>query len=398
MDLRSGYPYWPVHDGLLATWPPLTTEAQAEVVILGGGISGALVADQLTAEGIQTLVLDAREIGWGATAGSTALLQYDLDRSLTELSALLGRETALHAYRACDAALDQLDGIITSLGTDVGYTARRVICLASRSGDASRLEREAALRNAHGLPAEFWSQALLRERTGIDRPAALTSTHAAQVDPYALTIALLQRAATRGARVFDRTQVTRIRRKGDRLILSTDRGARVTCRTLIRATGYETELLLRQKSVSLHSTYAFASEPIADLPPEFPQLWETARPYLYLRTTADRRLIVGGEDDPFSSEQKRDRALEGKVKTLLRKAKKLLPDIAIEPAYWWAGTFAESDDSMPYIGAHPKYPQQLFALCYGGNGITFATIAARQIRDRVLGRCHPDEILFRFGR
>jgi glycine/D-amino acid oxidase-like deaminating enzyme len=396
--LRSGYPFWPIRDGLLAVWPPLDTDLHCDVAILGGGISGALIADRLTAAGVDAIVIDAREIGWGATAGSTALLQYDLDRSLTDLARVRGEAAAVRCYHACVSALDELDRTIASLGTEVGYRRQRVLYLASRETDVRKFQQEAALRHQHEIPVSFWDRTTLRELTGIDRPAALTSTHAAQVDPFHLTVALLQRAERRGARVFDRTRVTRVRRRAGLMELQTDRDSVVRCRTVIRATGYETELLLKQKTVSLHSTYAFASEPIPDLPPDLPQIWEAARPYLYLRSTPDHRLIVGGEDDAFASEEKRDRALDRKVERLVKKTRKLLPDLRIEPAYWWAGTFAESDDSMPYIGAHPRHPQTLFALCYGGNGITFATIAARLITARLLGTPQAEEELFRFGR
>jgi glycine/D-amino acid oxidase-like deaminating enzyme len=377
MDLRSGYPLWPVLDGLLAVWPPLEHDITCEVAILGGGITGALIADRLAEAGIDSVVIDQREIGWGATAGSTALLQYDLDKSLTDLIALRGEAEAVRGYRACVAALDELDTIITNLDTDVGYRRRQMVYLATRAADVAKFGRELALRRLHGIPVDLWSRAELRQETGMDRPAALTSVHAAQVDPYALTVALLRRAVSRGTRVFDRTAVTRIRTTAGRQVLVTDRGSTVTCRTVVRATGYETELLLRQQSVTLHSTYAFASEPVRGLPGQFPQLWEAARPYLYLRTTPDHRIIVGGEDDPFSSAERRDRALPAKVKRLQQKVKRLLPGLVIEPAYYWAGTFA---------------------LCYGGNGITFATIAASIIRDRLLGRPSPDEMLFRFDR
>lgn len=399
MDLRSGYPLWPVLDGLLGTWPALTSDLTCEVAILGGGVSGALIADRLSAAGVECLVIDQREIGWGSTAASTALLQYDLDRPLRQLIQVRGETDAVACYHACVEAIDALDEVITSLDEDCGYSRQRVVYLASRASDVKGLQREYDLRKQHALPVDYWNRAELRRQTGIDRAAALSSTQAAQVDPYRLTTALLRRSATRGVKVFDRTAVRRTRHlPNGGLELHTDRGATISCRTLVRATGYETEQLLQQRAVTLHSTYAFASEPIADLPEHFPQLWESARPYLYIRTTPDHRLIVGGEDDDFANADRRDRALPARVKTLTRKVKRLLPQFTLEPAFYWAGTFAESSDSLPYIGAHPDYPDTLFALCYGGNGTTFAMLAAGIIADMVLGRPSPRAPLFAFDR
>jgi glycine/D-amino acid oxidase-like deaminating enzyme len=83
---------------------------------------------------------------------------------------------------------------------------------------------------------------------------------------------------------------------------------------------------------------------------------------------------------------------------LVKKFNKLFPDVKLEVAYTWAGTFGETKDGLPYIGVHPRYPHAYFALGYGGNGITFSVIAAEIIRDYVTGHTNPDARIFRFGR
>jgi glycine/D-amino acid oxidase-like deaminating enzyme len=70
----------------------------------------------------------------------------------------------------------------------------------------------------------------------------------------------------------------------------------------------------------------------------------------------------------------------------------------LEVAYAWAGTFGETKDGLPYIGVHPRFPHVYFALCYGGNGITFSVIAAEILRDDFIRRTNRDARLFRFGR
>ena len=76
----------------------------------------------------------------------------------------------------------------------------------------------------------------------------------------------------------------------------------------------------------------------------------------------------------------------------------LLPSIPTETAFEWTGTFAETKDGLPFIGRDARYPGFLFALGYGGNGITYSMIAAGIIRDLYLGRANADAQLFRFGR
>src|SRR6187402_3371186 len=108
MDLRSGHPYWLVRNGLLEAYPPLTQDAQCDVLVVGAGISGALVGFHLAEAGFSTVVLDRRDVAWGSTSASTALLQYEIDTPLRELIPRLGTDHAVRAYQACRDAIDKL--------------------------------------------------------------------------------------------------------------------------------------------------------------------------------------------------------------------------------------------------------------------------------------------------
>jgi glycine/D-amino acid oxidase-like deaminating enzyme len=188
---------------------------------------------------------------------------------------------------------------------------------------------------------------------------------------------------------------------GGEVTLTTAGGHRVRARHVVFATGYETPEFLRDIPVKLKSTYAIAARVtggsglgIHDLP----LLWETGTPYFYARTDGPGRLIAGGEDDDFADPEARDARIPEKAAAIARKLARLVPGVAFEVDCAWAGTFAETPDSLPFIGPHPQFPGGLFALGYGGNGITFGLIAARILRDRILGRENPDAEMFRFDR
>ena len=80
MDLRSGYPFWLVKNGLVHTYPALESDQDCDVVVIGGGITGALAAYTLVQEDVDVIVVDKRDIGWGSTSASTAMLQYEIDK------------------------------------------------------------------------------------------------------------------------------------------------------------------------------------------------------------------------------------------------------------------------------------------------------------------------------
>jgi len=94
MDLTSGYPFWPIRDGLPAAYPMLDVDIRCDAVVLGAGITGAMIAHELVDAGLDTVVVDRREVAWGSTAASTGLLQYEIDVPLTDLMAMRGRECA----------------------------------------------------------------------------------------------------------------------------------------------------------------------------------------------------------------------------------------------------------------------------------------------------------------
>ena len=113
MDLKSGYPYWAVKNGLMHAFPPLQTDTHCEVAVIGGGISGALIANELSRHGHDVIVIEQRDVAWGSTSASTALLQYEIDTHLTDLAKQFGEENAVLAYRACAKASPQLQKLAT---------------------------------------------------------------------------------------------------------------------------------------------------------------------------------------------------------------------------------------------------------------------------------------------
>lgn len=400
MDLVSGRPFWPIKSGLLHSFPPLQEAATCDVAVIGGGITGALVAHQLVQAGVDALLLDKRDVGFGSTAASTGLVSYENDVPLYRLIEKVGEQNAVRSYRLSREAVHELGALHRRVAEDSGFAWRESLYLASTKRDLLGLRREYETRRRQGFEVEWCSKADLARTMTLPHWGGICMADAAQIDTYRFTNALLARATRRGLRVFDRTAVAAIHPKARGLELVTARGSRVRARQVVVATGYETLVPLRKTQTALHSTYALVSEPLAAFPgwPEQRLMWETARPYFYLRATADGRAMIGGYDEPFRDPRRRDELLAHKTRLLARKFTRLFPRIDFEVAYAWTGTFAETPDGLPYIGVHPDHPRMYFALGYGGNGIVYGLIAANLIVDLYLGRKNPDAEIFRFGR
>ena len=186
-------------------------------------------------------------------------------------------------------------------------------------------------------------------------------------------------ANTLGLEVYDHTAITILRRIASGVELVTEEGKKIKARKLVIACGYESARYIPQKVQTLQSTYAIISEPSTTNHYWYHNalIWETARPYLYLRTTDDNRILVGGKDDDFSDPRLRDKALPAKAKALEQAFKKLFPAIHFRTDFKWAGTFASTKDGLPYIGCLPGKPHTYFALGLGGNRNYFSIMAHR---------------------
>jgi glycine/D-amino acid oxidase-like deaminating enzyme len=410
MDLTSGDLFWP-RQTTPPNYPRLETSLACDVAIIGGGITGALVAHYLSEAGFETVVIEKRSVGRGSTGASTALLQYEIDTHLVDLKRKVGEDNAVRAYQLCLEAINKLETLTHSLGDPCGFECKRSLYLASRPGDVKMLYEEYEARRQMGIELKFLEGATLESDFSLPYPAALLSSVAAQVDPFALAHGLLSRAMSKGLRVFENTEIESFENdelkktsflkslsQPDPITLTTTTGITITARSVVFATGYESQQYLAQPVVKLHSSYALVSERLELGWASDYLIWETARPYLYLRTTADGRVLVGGEDVPFQNPKARDALLKRKTKVLQERFTELFPERPLEVAYAWTGTFGETKDGLPFIGKTPEYPNAYFALGYGGNGITYSLIAAELIRDGLLGKNNPDAMIFRFKR
>lgn len=400
MDLKSGHPYWPIKNGLLGSYFPLDQDVDCEVAIVGAGITGALVAYFLTKEGIRTVIVDRREVGTGSTSATTGLLQYEVDTPLFELIGLVGEKKAVRSYQLCLEAIYGIERLVHELGDRCDFERKQSLYLASCSDDVEGLQREYGVRRHNGIKLELLGREAIRETFQLEYPAALLSFDAGQIDAYRLTHRLLQAACNSGLQVYDQTEITDYRpgKLGTELI--TKQRSRIKARRMVFANGYEIPAGVRKDIVQLKSTYALVSTPCEWLPETLTGYltWETARPYFYMRTTNDGRVLMGGEDERFDSPKRRDARVARKSKKLVKRFGTMFPEIDLKVDYCWAGTFGETKDGLAYIGETNRFPNSYFALGYGGNGITYSLIAAEIIRDLYTGRPNRNAEVFDFDR
>jgi glycine/D-amino acid oxidase-like deaminating enzyme len=403
--LRTGRPFWLERGGLhRKRYSQLSGNHHASVAIVGGGMTGALIAHAFASAGISTILLEASEVGRGSTAASSALLLQEPDLELMELANRYGKRAARRIWQMSRESVRALILTLRRLRIACDLKNRDAIYYALDVRAETRLRAEYDLRLRSGFDATWLGPAALRESTGIAGRGAIRTQGSAQFDPYRACLGVLGEAAAAGAQVFERSEVRRIATERDGVRLWTRHGM-VESERVIVATGYATPRFRPLAGrFRMYRTYALATRPISiqqrrELGLSDVMVWDTERPYHYARWTSDHRLILGGGDSLVRAGVRRRQHFVRAVDDVRAYFETRLPALSdVDTEFAWEGLFAMTPDSLPYIGPHRRYPRHWFALGYGGNGMTFGFLAARLLLERWQGSVTRDHALFEFDR
>ena len=393
-DLHTGHPLW---RGVSVPGRSLKKSIRVDILIVGGGVSGAFVANALAGRYPRVALVDRRIPAHGSTMASTALLQFEIDTPLIKLADQIGPKKAARAWRRSWQGTQALAALVHAQRIRCGFERRDSLYLAGDETGARALRAECRQRNRVGLPGEFLDTARLCEIFGIDRRGAIFSPGAAVANPVALAAGLLKRAVKSGLEIYTPVEIADVHATHHGVLL--DAGAHVIeAKHCIFCTGYERLKGMPKSGTKITSSWALASKPRARYPGwlDSTVVWEASKPYLYMRTTPDRRLVVGGEDEDVDAPSHRTRALPVKRKRLLKKVHKLLPDARIEVSHSWAGAFGESTDGLPIIDVVPSMPGCIAVMGFGGNGTIYSKLAAEIVPTFLRGRRDKDADLFAF--
>lgn len=400
LDLRSGRTVWELEPSPASPTIELTTSLKTDVIIVGAGITGSFLAERLTRDGREVIVLDRHEPRTASTAASTALLQWEIDAPMLEVEDRVGFEAAATIYRRSYAAVRSIEALVARLGPGAHFLPRDSLYFAGNELDAALLADELRLRQHAGLPGVLLDADALAAGFGFRRRAAILSPGSAEADPVDLARMAMQAALLRGARIASPVTVVDYHCGFASAAIRTDTGIEVEGNVLVLANGYEMPAFVPATAHKIRSTWAMATAAQAKsaLWPGRALLWEASDPYFYARTTSDDRIIFGGEDEAITDAAARDAATPAKVDALIGRLAELLPHVGLDVAAAWAGFFGETDDGLPLIGPVPGQPRCHAAFGYGGNGITFSAMAADMIAAALKGQPEPMAELFAIDR
>jgi len=401
MDLKSNEPFWLLKNGLMTSYPSLKSDEECDVLIIGGGITGSLIAHQMVEDGYKTMLIDKREICNGSTSATTSMLQYEIDVPLFELIEKIGEKGAIASYKACSDSIDNLEKLTKKIKSKAGFKRKESLYFASKKKDVSWLKKEFEARREAGFDVKWLESKEILDKFGFENTfGGIVSKQGASIDAFKFAHELFDLNVKKGLKIFDKTEMKSVKYLKGYNLVSTTNGPQIKAKKIIYCIGYESKDLIKKDFVDLKSTFAVVSEIDHD---KFKNItdtlvWNTDEPYIYMRTTDDGRMLIGGGDEDFQDPQKRDALLDKKEKEILKVLKKIKPDYPFYTDFVWAGTFGETKDGLPYIGEHPKFKNSYFVLGFGGNGITFSVTGMEMASQFMKNKKHLLSKYFKFGR
>jgi glycine/D-amino acid oxidase-like deaminating enzyme/nitrite reductase/ring-hydroxylating ferredoxin subunit len=366
--------------------PRLDRHLDADIVVVGAGIAGLTAAYQLARTGRSVVILDKGPIAGGMTGRTTAHLSDEIDDRCTELIRLRGAEESRRAVEAHGAAISFIEEVQEREGFECLFARVDGYLFLAPGQDPRLLEDELAAATRLGLRAERVACVPLPAR---DCGPALRFPRQARFHPllYANGLAACIR---RDGGAFFTARVTSVT-DGERVVVATETGARVTADAAVVATNSPiNDRIVTHTKQAPYRTFAIAARlPDASLPDAL--YWDMANPYHYVRLHRDW-VLVGGEDHKTGQAEDSD-ARFGRLEAWARER---FPLGAVE--HRWSGQVLEPVDGLGFLGRNPGERNVYIATGDSGMGMTHGTIAGTLIADLVAGKANPFEGVFSVSR
>ena len=386
--------YWTT-SAQIPRYPKLDRDLDADVVIVGGGVTGLTAAYLIKRAGKRVVLLERGRLAGVDSSATTAHLTCVADVSPAALVRTFGEDHARAVWDAGMAAISEIADVLDDEGIDSHFEWVKAYLHAPLAApdheDWKRtLEREADAASKLGFDARYVERAPF-----VNRPA-VEIDHQARFHPFPYLKHLASIVDADGSAIFEETAVDEV--QSDPMVVVAG-GHRIATDYVVIAThnpivGKSTFLgaTLLQTKLALYTSYVVSGRVASGMVPDA-LYWDTGDPYRYLRI--DRgdgfdQVIYGGED------HKTGQAVDGPSRfaalesTLIR----MVPDITL--THRWSGQVVETNDGLPFIGE--TSPNQFVATGFSGNGMTFGTLAAMMARDRLTGVVNPWAELFDTGR
>jgi glycine/D-amino acid oxidase-like deaminating enzyme len=385
-------------------FPRLREPATFPVVIIGGGLAGVCTAYAFAAAGVKVALLEAERIGHAGAAHGSGVLQGEAASWYRTVEERHGRRAARALFEASRRAVLDLGSAARRLGLK-GVETHDAFRVLSPYGAEDRLvAKDAQLRREVGLDVTWLKPAAATRDTRVDAArGGMRLRDWGHANPYQLAVAFAKAAADRGAAIFERSAVRRVKTGPKRVELFVADHV-MQAETVVICTGEPTDLYRPLKRhVRLDARYAVMTERVpaairkqvigiarivtdSDAPPHLVTFRD------------DGRIVMAGADQARPPARATDKVVVQRTGQLMYELSRMFPALSgVVPAYGWAMPIGVTADEAMYAGPHRNYPRHLFA--WGTrHDPAQAFLASRVLLRHFLGQATKDDRYFAFTR
>ncbi|WP_163390717.1 NAD(P)/FAD-dependent oxidoreductase [Enterovibrio norvegicus] len=395
MAKENGYidSYYQATANVLAEQPELTNDIQADVCIIGAGLTGTNAAIELRKQGMSVVVLESQRIAFGGSGrnGGQALVGYCL--GLREVDETYGPEWGKQLWDLSVESIDIIRERISKFSIDCDFQ-EGYIELALNKGQEEELKSWHELKHGrYNYPvAEWWDADKIDQVANTRRYlGGLFDPNSGHVHTLNYTLGLAQAAISVGAEIYENSPVIKIEKGAGFNTVKTAKGSVKATQVLLACNAYLDGLHRRAQSKVLPvASYIAVTEQLGDRNPitNNMAMSDLNNCLDYLRPTADGRILFGGVNHPFNGEYPDS---QERLRQRMLKVFPQLGDVKME--YHWGGLFAVTRSYMPEI-AH--LGNDIYtAHGYTGHGVGLTNIAGRVVAEAMAGQAGRFDVFSR---
>lgn len=365
----------------------LSGETKADICIIGGGFSGLSAAIACAEAGLEVVLLEAEQIGFGASGRNGGQMIPGFNMAGDDMVKLVGEEVGQKLYRLAISARDRVHARIERHGIDCDLQHGH-IHLAAKKRDFAYLEDEVAFSDKLlGV-----GEALLVQPSEIGKYVNVDGYHGGVYVPkgghlhplkYARGLALAAQSA--GAKIFEGSRVISVD-DGDEVVVRTASGSVKASNVFLACDAETVDLAPKAGRYTMPVlNYIVATEPLDTerahrLIPSNAAVSDSRFVLNYFRLSADNRLLFAG-GEKYSPKPPKD--IAAFVRPYMLKLFPQLADARID--YAWGGAVGITVNRLPHIGRNGNI---LFAHGYSGQGVLLTTLVGELVAELLKGESH----------
>lgn len=394
MEYVKGKPYFCYGNKKIKQYPYLKNNIECEILIVGGGIDGA-IANFYLSKNHDVVLVDKSRFGYSCTACATALLEYQLDELAKDLKPYLTNNQIVSAYKMGLNSINKIKNFVGIYGNECNFALRPTFLYSDSNSFVKDLKQEYYFRKENGFNCELITQKNnpfpFEVKAGI-----YCADGGCEIDPYLFTKQMIENSKNQD-KIFENTHITNLVKQDYGYLAITNFGEKIKCKKVLIATGFNWELLHTKNICVRYISYTIVTEQIKGFSWHNKALiHDVNSPYHYLRLLPDNRIIFGGEDTKYKEKPIDEKLANKKYDKLEKDLKKLFPNLTdkIKVEFKFCGCFGTTDDNLGIIGKSGIDEDLLLFISCGANGIINAMIGVELIEDILKNKNNELSVLF----